>query len=163
MDCSPPGSSVQICILLPSYSSLKRIIYADKILYIIILILVLLFIFITLKINNNLKCPTVKEWPNKNTTGWSETEYMGNTWVYGYIYMNIWVYIREYMGNTCMCRHSVVSDLCSPIDCSPPGSSVHGLFQARILEWAAISSSRVSSQSRDWICVSCFGRRILYH
>ena len=39
--------------------------------------------------------------------------------------------------------------LCSPMDCSPPGSSVHGVFQARIPEWVAISSSRGSSQPRD--------------
>ena len=37
--------------------------------------------------------------------------------------------------------------LCGPMDCSPPGSSVHGISQARILEWVAISSSRGSSQS----------------
>ena len=53
--------------------------------------------------------------------------------------------------------------LCHPKDCSPPGSSVHGIFQARILEWVAISSSRGSSQPRDWTCVSCTNRRILYH
>ena len=35
--------------------------------------------------------------------------------------------------------------LCNPMDCSPPGSSVHGILQARILEWVAISSSRGSS------------------
>ena len=35
--------------------------------------------------------------------------------------------------------------LCNPVDCSPPGSSVHGISQARILEWVAISSSRGSS------------------
>ena len=35
--------------------------------------------------------------------------------------------------------------LCDPIDCSPPGSSVHGILQAKILEWIAISHSRVSS------------------
>ena len=35
--------------------------------------------------------------------------------------------------------------LCDPIDCSRPGSSIHGILQARILEWAAISSSRGSS------------------
>ena len=38
---------------------------------------------------------------------------------------------------------------------SPPGSSVHGIFQARILEWVAISFSRGSSQPRDWTQVSC--------
>ena len=39
--------------------------------------------------------------------------------------------------------------LCDPMDCSQPGSSVHGILQARILEWVAISSSRGSSQHRD--------------
>ena len=39
--------------------------------------------------------------------------------------------------------------LCDPVDCSPPGSSVHGLLQLRILEWAAISFSRGSSPLRD--------------
>ena len=38
-----------------------------------------------------------------------------------------------------------------------------GISQARILEWVAISSSRISSQTRYWTCVSCVGRRILYH
>ena len=48
--------------------------------------------------------------------------------------------------------------LCNPMDCSLPGSSVHGIFQARILEWVGISSSRGSSQLRDWTHVSCIGR-----
>ena len=39
--------------------------------------------------------------------------------------------------------------LCDPIDCRPPGSSVHGILQTRIVEWVAISSSRGSSQTRD--------------
>ena len=52
--------------------------------------------------------------------------------------------------------------LCNPMDCHLPGSSVHGILQARILEWVAISSSRVSSWPRDQTCVSCFGRWILY-
>ena len=45
--------------------------------------------------------------------------------------------------------------LCNPIDCSLPGSSVHGISQARILEWAAISFSRGSFLPRDWIHISC--------
>ena len=44
--------------------------------------------------------------------------------------------------------------LCDPMDCSPPGSSVCGILQARILEWVAISFSRGSSQSRDRTPVS---------
>ena len=39
--------------------------------------------------------------------------------------------------------------LCDPTDCGPPGSSVRGILQARILEWAAMSSSRGSSPTRD--------------
>ena len=45
------------------------------------------------------------------------------------------------------------------MDCSPPGSSVHGILQARILEWIAISFSRESSQLRDQIWVSCIADR----
>ena len=44
--------------------------------------------------------------------------------------------------------------LYDPMDCSPPGSSVHGISQARILEWVAMSSSRGSSQPRDQTCIS---------
>ena len=50
--------------------------------------------------------------------------------------------------------------LCDPMDCSLPGSSVHWILQARILEWVAISFSRESSWPRDWTQVSCIaGRR----
>ena len=44
--------------------------------------------------------------------------------------------------------------LCDPMDCGPPGSSVHGILQARILEWVAIPFSRESSRPRDWTQVS---------
>ena len=47
----------------------------------------------------------------------------------------------------------------NPIDCSPPGSSVHGISQARILEWVAISLCRGSSQPKDWTRVSCSAGR----
>ena len=53
--------------------------------------------------------------------------------------------------------------LCDPMDCSIPGSSVHGIFQARVLEWVAISFSRGSSRPRDRTRVSCIaGRQTLY-
>ena len=45
------------------------------------------------------------------------------------------------------------------MDCSPPGSSVQGIFQARILEWVATSFSRGSAQPRDWTWVSCTAGR----
>ena len=52
--------------------------------------------------------------------------------------------------------------LCDPMDCSLPGSSVHGILQAKILEWLAISFSRRSSWSRDWTHVSHIAVRV-YH
>ena len=53
-----------------------------------------------------------------------------------------------------------------PKNCSPPGSSVHGISQVRPLEWVAMTSSRESCQPRDQTCifyVSCIGRWVLYH
>ena len=49
------------------------------------------------------------------------------------------------------------------MDCSPPSSTIHGISQARILEWVAISFFRRSSQPRDQAWVSCIGRWILYY
>ena len=65
----------------------------------------------------------------------------------------------------CLVAQSCLT-LCNPMDCSLPGSSVHGIFQARILEWVAISFSRGSSRPRDRACISfisCIGRQVLYH
>ena len=63
----------------------------------------------------------------------------------------------------CVLSCSVVPDSCIPMDCSPLGSSVHGIFQARILKQVAVSYSRRSSLHRNQTCVSCIGRQILYH
>ena len=60
----------------------------------------------------------------------------------------------------CLVAQSCLA-LCNTVDCSPPGSSVHGIFQARILEWVAMLFSRGSSQPRDGTLVSCIGRQIL--
>ena len=49
--------------------------------------------------------------------------------------------------------------LCNPMDCRPPGSSVSGVLQARILKWVAIPFSRGSSQLRDQTGVSCIAGR----
>ena len=48
-----------------------------------------------------------------------------------------------------------MSDSCDPIDCSLPGSSLHGISQARLLGWVAISFSRGSSWTRNWTWISC--------
>ena len=57
----------------------------------------------------------------------------------------------------CVCAKplQLCPTLCNPMDYSPPGSSVHGILQARILEWVAISFSRGSSWPRNWTHVSC--------
>ena len=55
----------------------------------------------------------------------------------------------------CVCVHTQLCQILhDPMDSSPPGSSVHGIFQARILQWVAISFSRGSSQARDWTHIS---------
>ena len=64
----------------------------------------------------------------------------------------------------CVLSHFSCVWLCDPMDCSPPGPSVHGIPQARILEWIAMPSSREPPQSRDRTCisyVSCIGRQVL--
>ena len=49
--------------------------------------------------------------------------------------------------------------LCNPMNYSPPSYSVHGILQARILQWVAMPSSRGSSRPKDWIWVSCIAGR----
>ena len=53
--------------------------------------------------------------------------------------------------------------LCNSMDCSPSGSSVHGIIQVRILEWVLMTSSRGSSPPSDRSHISCIGKRVLYH
>ena len=65
-------------------------------------------------------------------------------------------------GNCCLVAKSCLT-LCHPMDCSPPGYSIHGISQARILEWVAISFSKGSSWPRDWTFISCIGRQVPYH
>ena len=69
--------------------------------------------------------------------------------------MTHYFWIFMYLENV---RFSVMSD-CDPRDCSPPGSSVHGILQARILKWAAIPFSRGPSQPNDRTWVSCTAGR----
>ena len=68
-----------------------------------------------------------------------------------------WLLPGLFFSHMCVCS---VSQSCpilrSPMDCSLPGSSTHGIFQARILEWVATSSSRGFSWPRDWNCISHF-------
>ena len=75
-----------------------------------------------------------------------EREYLGVAWR-----------ITCSCGIVCLCAKSLqlCPTLWDPMDCSPPGSSVRGVLQARILKWVAIPFSRGSSWSRDWTCISC--------
>ena len=66
------------------------------------------------------------------------------------------MYACSYMP--CLVAQSCLT-LCSPVDCSLPGSSIHGISQARILEWVAMPSSRGSSRPRDQTQVSCIAGR----
>ena len=67
------------------------------------------------------------------------------------------VYYSSNFADACMHAKSLQScpTLCNSMDCSPPGSSVHGILHARKLEWVSMPSSRGSSQPRDRICLFC--------
>ena len=72
----------------------------------------------------------------------------------------------QYHLHACVLSHFSHVRLCDGVDCSPPGSTVHGILQARILEQVAMSSSRGSSLPRDRTqvsYVSCIVRQVLYH
>ena len=77
--------------------------------------------------------------------------------------------IKFIFKKSVQCFYSILQvcpTLCDPMDCSPPGSSVHGVLQARVLEWVSMPSSRGSSLSRDQTHISyasCIGRQVLYH
>ena len=66
--------------------------------------------------------------------------------------MEFYKFYSKLVTSRCVCMHvQSCLTLCDPVDCSPSGSSLYGIFQARILEHAAISFSRGSSQLRYWI------------
>ena len=74
--------------------------------------------------------------------------------------------LRYRSQHACLLSHFSRVRLCDPIDCSPPGSSVQGIFQARILEWVAMPSSRRIFQTQDPTSasyISCVGRQVLHH
>ena len=73
-------------------------------------------------------------------------------------YTNIIIFCCCLFVVLCLLTQSCLT-LCKPKDCSPAGSSVHGILQARILEWSVMPFSRGSSQSRDQTQVSCIAGR----
>ena len=83
--------------------------------------------------------------------------------------MSTMTYVRwrsSYYPRMCVLGCSLCLTLCNPMDCSPPGFTVHGILQARMLEQVVISFSRESFWPRDQTqlsCISCIGWWILYH
>ena len=65
-----------------------------------------------------------------------------------------WTWLSDWTELNALKFHQLHLTLCDTMNCRPPGSSVHGILQARILEWVAIPFSRGSSQPRDWTQVS---------
>ena len=90
------------------------------------------------------------------------------TWLSDWTELNLQIYQLK-VASVSVHAHSVPQlclTLCNLMDYSPPGSSVHGIFQARILEWVAIPFSGEPSQPRDQThisCISCTSRQIPYH
>ena len=83
-------------------------------------------------------------------------------WVFLWFHINFMITcsssVKNVMGNliVCGCGHTQLClTLCNPMDCSPPGSFVHEISQAVILEWVAISFSKGSSQPRAQTHISC--------
>ena len=84
--------------------------------------------------------------------GWVRTEALN---FHGRVFLLPW-------SCCCLVAESCLS-LCDPMDCSQPGTSVHGTSQAGLLKWVAIPFSRGFSWSRYQTCISCTGRWIIYH
>ena len=106
------------------------------------------------------KCPSTVQWIKKMC-------YMYITEYYSAIKINeigsfieMWMYLESIKQGEVSQKenesvnHSVVSNSCDPMDCSPPGFSDYRILEARILEWVAIPFSRRSSQPRDKAWVS---------
>ena len=76
-------------------------------------------------------------------------------------YISIYVHFKRFLFLyvckvfLCLCYAQLCPTLCDTMDCSPPGPSVHGISQARILEGVTISFSTGSSWPRDWTWISC--------
>ena len=85
-----------------------------------------------------------------------------SSWPRDWILGTIVVHNAPESRQSCLVTQSCPT-LCASMDYSLPGSPIHGILQARILEWVAISFSKRSSWPRDWIWVSWINRRILYH
>ena len=96
-------------------------------------------------------------WDHKESDTTEATEH-GHTCICPMILRSTLLNTSESSCSSCMLVHakSLQSSptLCNPMDYSPPGSSVYGILQARILEWVYMPSSRGAAQPRDQTCLS---------
>ena len=96
-----------------------------------------------------------RAWWSAKTSRWLSQSSTQPVSLYLFIlYLNIYVHAK--LLQSC-------PTLCDCMDCSPPGSSVHGISQAGILEWVAIPCSRGSSRPRNQMRISCIGKWVLFH
>ena len=109
--------------------------------------------------------PQIKQSPGRATLPWKWEDYMrewdGDRSMLGSATLEDFI-----LRSVCVLTHFSHVQLRDPMDCSLPGSSVHGILQARVLEWVAMPSSRGSFWPRDRTQVSyisCTGRWFLYH
>ena len=108
-------------------------------------------------------------WSRSPTPGYtSRQNYSSNTYIHSSVYSSTIHNSQTMETPTCRSTDGWIKVWCvlakslwssptlwNPMDCSPRGSSVHGILQARILDWVVMSSSRGSSWPRDWTCISC--------
>ena len=102
-----------------------------------------------------------KDWTQISCTGRQILPHCAMSLLLSWLLALFW--FLHYNNRVCvLVTHSCLT-LCDPMDCSSPGSSVHGILWASILERVAIAFSRDSSLPRDQTRVSCIGRWIPYH
>ena len=105
--------------------------------------------------------PGESSWPRNRTQVSCIPGRRFTIWATRELYCVCFRYTAKWFNYTyiCACMHAKSLQscltLCNPMDCSPPGSSVHGILQARTLEWVAIPSFRGSSRPRDQTCILC--------
>ena len=86
------------------------------------------------------------------------THTLTHIYTHKHIYMHVFYFVWHIITVFVLVAQSCPT-LCNPLDCSPPGSFVHGILQARILEWILIPFSRMSAQFRGWARVFCIAGR----
>ena len=111
--------------------------------------------------------PTGVDWGNFKGRDFDfKTGKVLETWIswspYTWVKIVCFNHLSDLESTCCCLAAKLCPTLCHPMDCSPLGSSVHEVFQARIWEWVDIFSCRRSAWLRDQTCVSCIGRGILY-